>query len=609
MAFALSVITPVLDRDDRVVQTIASVGGQAATGFEHVVVGDVGAVAADLGTAAADRVHRVPSGSRDLLELVNLGLRAARGDYVGWLLPGDRHLSDTIGSVTAFLAAHPQVDVVYGETVGVHDDGETIHEFTGKTWSPRRLRRRNVFRQPATFARRASVLDAGGLDSRWRTWADYDLWLTILERGGSFAMLPRQLAAQWVTLEGEPAWAASDPRDATTGPDIQDVRAAHGLTVTAKTLAAYGVRRAWFTAPENTPPASVRAAALEHALEANARWNTPSLPGLRRLLVSRYLLQIPDRQLRPPAAGDRNATWTSHEAKPFQMFRRRFGRLVHHDPVPLRLPRSYAQATPPADPPTISIVTPSFNQAEYVEATIASVLDQGYPRLEYVVQDGGSRDASPEIIRRHAARLTRWESRPDKGQAHAINLGFVGTTGGIMAYLNSDDLLLPGSLAYVASYFAAHPEVDVVYGHRVLVDEQGREIGRWVLPAHDDEALAYFDFVPQETMFWRRRAWDAAGGSMDESFQFALDWDLILRFRTAGMRFVRLPRFLGAFRVTETQKTTRWLASVGQRESQQLRARVLGRLPTRREVQRHFDDYVRRHLVVDKLYLLGLLRY
>jgi len=291
------------------------------------------------------------------------------------------------------------------------------------------------------------------------------------------------------------------------------------------------------------------------------------------------------------------------------MFRRRFGRLVHHDPVPLRLPRSYAHVGPPADPPTISIVTPSFNQDEYVGATIASVLDQGYPRLEYVVQDGGSRDSSPEIIRRHAARLTRWESRRDNGQAHAINLGFVGTTGEIMAYLNSDDLLLPGSLAYVAAYFAAHPEVDVVYGHRVLVDEQGREIGRWVLPAHDDEALAYFDFVPQETMFWRRRAWDAAGGSMDESFQFALDWDLILRFRTAGMRFVRLPRFLGAFRVTETQKTTRWLASVGQRESQQLRARVLGRLPTRREVQRHFDDYVRRHMLVDKLYLLGLLRY
>src|SRR5262249_23541680 len=145
---------------------------------------------------------------------------------------------------------------------------------------------------------------------------------------------------------------------------------------------------------------------------------------------------------------------------------------------------------------------------------------------------------------------------PDEGQTQAINLGFQHTSGEIMAYLNSDDLLLPGSLAYVAGYMAAHPEVDVVYGHRILIDECDDEVARWVLPRHDDRVLTWANFVPQETLFWRRRIWERVGGTLDASFQFAMDWDLILRFREAGARFVRLPRFLGAFRVHARQKTS-----------------------------------------------------
>src|SRR5262249_1995819 len=179
----------------------------------------------------------------------------------------------------------------------------------------------------------------------------------------------------------------------------------------------------------------------------------------------------------------------------------------------------------------IAIVTPSFNQGAFLERTLASVLGQQYPRLEYVVQDGGSTDGTLAVLQRYRDQLTHWESVRDRGQAHAINLGFRRTTGDIMAYLNSDDLLFPGALAFVARYFAAHPQVDVVYGHRVIIDEQDQEVGRWVLPPHEDEVLSWTDPVPQETVFWRRRVWERVGGAMDESFQFALDWDLLLRFR------------------------------------------------------------------------------
>ena len=194
----------------------------------------------------------------------------------------------------------------------------------------------------------------------------------------------------------------------------------------------------------------------------------------------------------------------------------RLGTLRHHPPRPLRLPNSDPLTRPPEDAPTISIVTPSFNQAQFLEDTIESVLDQDYPRLEYVVQDGGSDDGSREILDRYSRRLDHWESAPDDGQAGALNRGFARTTGEVMAYLNSDDLLLPGALSYVARFLHDHPEVDVVYGHRVLIDERGREIGRQVIPRHGDRVLSWADFIPQETVFRRRAAWEQAGATRRE---------------------------------------------------------------------------------------------
>ena len=219
----------------------------------------------------------------------------------------------------------------------------------------------------------------------------------------------------------------------------------------------------------------------------------------------------------------------------------------------MKLPRRYRRSIELTDPPAISIVTPSFNQGRFLERTILSVLDQDYPRLEYVVQDGGSTDETERVIDLHAERLHHHEMRSDEGQGHAINLGFEHTSGEIMAYLNSDDVLLPGTLSYVARYFQSHPDVDVVYGHRVLIDEDDMEIGRWAMPRHDDEVLSWADFVPQETMFWRRDIWERSGGAMDHQWSLVLDWDLIPRFRDAGANFVRLPRFLGAFRIHEVQ--------------------------------------------------------
>ncbi|VTT99182.1 Glycosyltransferase involved in cell wall bioproteinsis OS=Sulfuricella denitrificans skB26 GN=SCD_n02394 PE=4 SV=1: Glycos_transf_2 [Gemmataceae bacterium] len=285
----------------------------------------------------------------------------------------------------------------------------------------------------------------------------------------------------------------------------------------------------------------------------------------------------------------------------------RLHKLDQYRSRPVRVPAAYHRTKPPADPPLISIVTPSYNQGRFLEETIKSVLDQNYPRLEYAIQDGGSKDESAALIEKYRAKLVHGESRRDKGQGNAINLGFDhARKGEIMAYLNSDDLLLPGSLNYVASYFAAHPEVDVVYGHRVIVDHHTQEVGRWVLPAHSEKMLLWADYVPQETMFWRRRIWDKAGGKIDESFQFALDWDLLLRFRDAGARFKRLPRFLGAFRIHPSQKTSAELSSTGTPEMQRIRHRLHGDTVTMDNIRANLRGYMIAHAWHNWLYRLGI---
>lgn len=298
-----------------------------------------------------------------------------------------------------------------------------------------------------------------------------------------------------------------------------------------------------------------------------------------------------------------------HRARFRAFWRPRLGSLEQHPPRPLAVPERYHRIPRRRDWPTLSLVTPSYQQADFIRRTLNSVLDQNYPALEYVVQDGGSTDGTVEILRQYDNRLFRWVSEPDGGQTNAINRGFVGTGGEIMAWLNSDDLLLPGSLHYVADYFRRHPEVDAVYGHRVLIDEGDREIGRWVLPPHDETVLTWADYVPQETLFWRRRLWEKVGSRVDEAFTFAMDWDLLLRFQEAGARIVRVPRFLGAFRVHTRQKTSADITETGWTEMGRLRERCHGRPVTDAEIFPHIRNYLARHVLLTKLFRAGLLRY
>jgi glycosyltransferase involved in cell wall biosynthesis len=218
--------------------------------------------------------------------------------------------------------------------------------------------------------------------------------------------------------------------------------------------------------------------------------------------------------------------------------------------------------------PRISIVTPSYNHGDYIGWTVRSVLLQRYANLEYIVMDGGSRDATCNVLAPYREHFAHFVSEKDRGQADAIARGFERSTGEIMGYLNSDDMLAPDALHFVADYFAAHPEVDAIYSHRCMVNERNKVIGYWILPPHDSYLIRRNDLIPQETCFWRRSLYERVGG-IDDSYRFAMDYDLFVRFMDRGT-LARVDRVLGAFRVHVESKTWLLLATLGEEEKRRV---------------------------------------
>ena len=214
----------------------------------------------------------------------------------------------------------------------------------------------------------------------------------------------------------------------------------------------------------------------------------------------------------------------------------------------------------------ISIVTPSFNQAAFLEETIDSVLSQRDPNLEYVIIDGGSTDGSIDIIRRHAARLAHWVSEPDKGQYDAINKGFAKVTGDVMAWINSDDKYTPWCFSIVREIFSRFPEVDWLTTVQAL-SWNGQGQATSINFCGGFNRASFFKggnlptegsfgrrFIQQESTFWRRSLWDRAGGRLDTSLRLAADFELWARFyRHSELCGVLAP--LGGFRAYGNQKS------------------------------------------------------
>lgn len=181
----------------------------------------------------------------------------------------------------------------------------------------------------------------------------------------------------------------------------------------------------------------------------------------------------------------------------------------------------------------VSIITPSYNQARYLEQTIQSVLRQDYPRIEYIVMDGASSDGSVEIIKKYAGQLTYWESQQDMGQADAINKGFARATGDIVAWLNSDDYYLPGTISKAVQVFEENPDVVLIYGNMLAVDENGATFNTLTYRPLTFEDLLCFHIIGQPAVFMRRSALQKTKG-LDPTFHFLLDHLLWIQIAKQG---------------------------------------------------------------------------
>jgi len=204
--------------------------------------------------------------------------------------------------------------------------------------------------------------------------------------------------------------------------------------------------------------------------------------------------------------------------------------------------------------PRITVVSPSYNQARFIEECIRSVLLQGYPDLEYVIMDGGSRDGSVEIIKKYEEFLAYWVSQKDEGQSNALNRGFDISTGDILAWLNSDDVYLPGALHFMAHEIdIAKPEL--VYGNCFRVIEGKEKVTRSdVVREGEIYDLFLCDYIQQPSSAWTRRAWDATG-YLNEKLKYAFDWDWFIRAWNRGVNFKARSRYLSIYRIHETHKT------------------------------------------------------
>lgn len=530
---------------------------------------------------------------------------------VAWLQPGDRIQPEAAERIVAQFQAAPDCDVVYGNARLLTREGALLDHFHPRQPNPRLLARRFCLLPSSTFIRRTSLDKFGTLDDRWHYWAAYEHWLRLAQQGADFQHLDFVLADRVMT-PGNPLLSDVDLEEIPMACDeltdllrssLGSVSVSWAIWMGRAIAASQGIGR-----PSSRAYDRIVLGVAQDALQTNLDFSTVgNLHLWLKHLGSEglVLLRSPAlarRLLRSSEEPSRLSGWFRDFCSP-NLFR-----LQRHAPRPgvlTRPPRASRAAAVDSQLPSIALVTPNYNCGQFIERTLQSVLEQNYPRLSYHIQDGGSTDDSLPIVQLYADRLSSWESVRDRGQSDAINRGFARVEGAVMGWLNSDDMLLPGALQRVGEFFARHPEVDVVYGHRLLIDAEDQVINRWILPRHDNELIRWADYIPQETMFWRRELWDRCGSRVDDEFQFAMDWELILRFRRAGARFHRLPHFLGAFRITDTQKTSQLLASTGLRESNRLREAELGFVPSDGEVQRRLRSYIRRHWWTDKWYGLG----
>jgi len=522
----ISVVVPSYNQGRYLEQALASIFDQEYPRVE-VIVQDGGSTDESLDVVRRYEARLAhwrsgPDGGQSAA--IQEGIARAQGDLVAWLNSDDYYREDALWRVARAWLRHPGFGLYIGNGFRLRDGALTPFCRRHLALQRRALREGlDYVLQPSTFFSREAWNAVGGLDPALRYCMDWDVILRIAVEHRAvliddFLAVSREYADTKTAAGG---WGRVD--------EIVRMTARHA-------------------GRELTP------GALFYAAE--------TAMGLADGTAAHHLFAVM-QSLRQGFARDYGNTDGFPEKG---------------DPQDVvDLPAASAASSPRAAlhvrafvAPSITVVTPSFQQAAYLRAALDSVLDQGYPRVETIVRDGGSTDGSVDILREYGTRLTSWTSERDRGPAHAINLGLRQATGEIVSWLNSDDLLAEGALAEVGRAFAEDPELDVVYGNALYVDESGAmthadhggfRTGLYHGAFQALERIPYYwtyvHSVPQPTVFFRRRLLERCG-ALDESYHFIFDFELFARFMAKGARIRKLERTLAFYRLHAAAKTSGW---------------------------------------------------
>ena len=528
----LSVVVPSLDQGRYLRHALDSIFGQNYPRLE-VVVMDGGSTdgSVDIIRSYEPRLKHWKTGpDHGQAAAINEGVRHCTGDLVAWLNSDDFYCSGALWTVGRAHAAHPGYGLYIGNGLRHDQEKDAYRPFCRRHVA---LNRRALIRgldyvlQPSTFFLRSAWEACGGLDAGLRYCMDWDLIIRIAAR------YPAVYVNEFLAASREHEGTKTRQGGLARANEILKLTRAHGGEAITPGSLFYLIET------------------LVELIANDAEWDPvryrllESIQPIRGVFRSEY-----GNADGFPEAGDPQDTVYLPLARP--------------SPAPPR-----ATAPPVAPLPSISIVTASLNQAPFLGQALDSILNQGYPKVETLVFDGGSRDGSVELLQAYGERLSHWVTEPDRGPAHAINKGLARAKGEIVSWLNSDDMLAQDALWEIGRRFAEDPDLDMVLGNALYIDEESRlhlaDHGAYCTGLYYGEMQPferipqyweYVHSVPQPSVFFRRRLLERCG-RLDESYHFIFDFELFWRFARAA-KVEKIERTLAFYRIHARSKTSDW---------------------------------------------------
>lgn len=530
----ISVVTPSYNQQEFIEDTIKSVIDQNYPNLEYIII-DGGSTDGSLETIHKynDHIHYwVSEKDNGQSDAINKGLKRATGEIVAWLNSDDQYVEDALWHIADIYREHSDANLIIGNGYRKAWPSGELQRFC-----PRHVAfNRNALAegldyvlQPSTFFTKKALEEHGYLREDLNYTMDWELWyrlsagrVVVTDQPLSYS---REYSQTKTSSGGFKRW--NEIRMLTQEMTGQECTAG-ALFFLTETLNAH-MNKIYEDHEKKINPFAAM----------GPLWN-----------VSRELLDV--------TVGTIDGFPLESDAD-----------VVHYVPlVTKRVDEDIHKRYPLTKHPKISVITPSYNQAEFLERTIISVIDQQYPNLEYIVMDGGSTDESVSVIKKYEKHITYWMSEPDSGPADAINKGFHKATGDIIAWLNSDDCLTKDSLWEIASAFERYQHVDVVYGHSLYVDEMDRP----KLMDHGyQKTKIYYGYqqsfettiqywqsiymIPQPTVFFRKEILTNYGFP-NEQYKFIFDYEFFLRLTTQGIHFHLIDKVQALYRIHTRSKTS-----------------------------------------------------